>query len=441
MENLENDIRRVIEDVELSRYRITFASGDVLFYEGDESKDLYILLSGTLEIRKGNVVVSHVHDRGALLGELSHLLNIKRTATVSAETGGSALRVPGEHIKDVFSRYPMLAMANTLVLAKRLRETTRAYHGFKEFCDMLPEAVIIFDREGRITSFNRAAQKALGRGWGELKNQSAGDLFPELSDFKAFADSLREKPDDSEREVTYTHPEKGERIFSMKHSLLRNEIGNLTGVVALLRDNTETLAIRKKYHRFRNAALVLGGFLLAAGVALFSLWGSLFPGALDLTNKQKALEAAIAQDVGLLQAQLSASARGRRALEDSLAAFIQKHGGKGSAVPYISVMVLDPEKTVSASAGPEDQKARLIPQGGSLAGIAFDDIAGSLHHPLTLYQVDPNNPTGVKSLGLAFLLKARNEHREWLVLQLDADKLDRDYKADEKTLARFKFPE
>jgi CRP-like cAMP-binding protein len=50
----------LLDDPRLSEYMTTFKNGQILFLEGDDSHDLYILVSGKLGIFKGNMEITHV---------------------------------------------------------------------------------------------------------------------------------------------------------------------------------------------------------------------------------------------------------------------------------------------------------------------------------------------------------------------------------------------
>ena len=64
----------------------TFGVGEVLMDEGTAEDDLLFLMSGTVEVRKGDVVITRIRERGAMFGEMSVLLGCPRTATVHAAT-------------------------------------------------------------------------------------------------------------------------------------------------------------------------------------------------------------------------------------------------------------------------------------------------------------------------------------------------------------------
>lgn len=64
--------------------RIAFDEGSVLIAEGTPVDVLYFLAEGAVEILKGGVSVVEVSDHGAVLGEMSVLLNAPHTAEVRA---------------------------------------------------------------------------------------------------------------------------------------------------------------------------------------------------------------------------------------------------------------------------------------------------------------------------------------------------------------------
>lgn len=69
---------------------VTFEPGEVLLAEGERSGRLYVLHEGTAEILKGDFQINLVSDRGAILGEMSVLLDMPHMATVRAVTPVSA---------------------------------------------------------------------------------------------------------------------------------------------------------------------------------------------------------------------------------------------------------------------------------------------------------------------------------------------------------------
>jgi hypothetical protein len=72
---------------------VTIGAGDVLVAEGAPSEGLWVLVSGALDVRKGDVVVNTITLAGALVGEMSELLGRhpmgRRSSTVTRPCCGS----------------------------------------------------------------------------------------------------------------------------------------------------------------------------------------------------------------------------------------------------------------------------------------------------------------------------------------------------------------
>ena len=66
---------------ELEQMRVCWLPNQVLFSEGETSREMYILMSGKVEILKNNRRIAVVEGEGSYLGELSTLLGVPRTAT------------------------------------------------------------------------------------------------------------------------------------------------------------------------------------------------------------------------------------------------------------------------------------------------------------------------------------------------------------------------
>jgi len=63
---------------------VHYAAGEVIIAEGGASTGIWILVSGALRVSKAGSVVNTVTRPGALIGEMSVLLNIADSATVTA---------------------------------------------------------------------------------------------------------------------------------------------------------------------------------------------------------------------------------------------------------------------------------------------------------------------------------------------------------------------
>lgn len=64
----------------------TFAAGESLVNDGERGPELYVLIEGTLEVRKLDARISTITEPGACIGEVGLLLGTPATATVVAVT-------------------------------------------------------------------------------------------------------------------------------------------------------------------------------------------------------------------------------------------------------------------------------------------------------------------------------------------------------------------
>ena len=110
----------------------SFAPGEVLLAEGGKSGILYILLTGDVEILKGNFQVSTVSEPGAIVGEISVLLDMPHTATVKALTPCQAYMV--ENASVFLQSHIDIAYQLARLLAQRLSGVTAYLADLKQQC-------------------------------------------------------------------------------------------------------------------------------------------------------------------------------------------------------------------------------------------------------------------------------------------------------------------
>jgi CRP-like cAMP-binding protein len=101
---------------------IAFAPGEVLIREGIASPPIFVLLSGTVSVYRGDIRVSRTSLEGALFGEMSILLDIPSTATVVAETPVRAARI--DDSAAFLAERPQVALHSAKLLAQRLYDAT-----------------------------------------------------------------------------------------------------------------------------------------------------------------------------------------------------------------------------------------------------------------------------------------------------------------------------
>ena len=101
---------------------VGFAPGDAVVTEGGTGGELWVLVSGSLTVRKGGEVVNSITRPGALVGEISLLLGTAHGATVEAAEP-SRLRVARDGIA-FLGEDPVLMRLVASGLAERLNFVT-----------------------------------------------------------------------------------------------------------------------------------------------------------------------------------------------------------------------------------------------------------------------------------------------------------------------------
>lgn len=100
------------------------AKGDYLIKEGEDSKSLYWVQDGQLEVykRKGSqeVLIGHVYT-GELVGEMSFLDDMPRCASVKALTDCELLEIKVDSYKQIFEGQPKWLQLLIRTLVERLR--------------------------------------------------------------------------------------------------------------------------------------------------------------------------------------------------------------------------------------------------------------------------------------------------------------------------------
>ncbi|MGD0283255.1 MAG: Crp/Fnr family transcriptional regulator [Dissulfurispiraceae bacterium] len=119
----ENDIKPIARNVKTFRYKKT----ETLFYQGDETMELYIVLNGRLRAslsdENGNEVTLATFSRGQFLGEMSLFDGSPRSATVTAVEDSQVGILKRESLLESIRQNPMIAIHILSTLIKRLRET------------------------------------------------------------------------------------------------------------------------------------------------------------------------------------------------------------------------------------------------------------------------------------------------------------------------------
>jgi PAS domain S-box-containing protein len=432
-------IDEIINNPDLAKYLITFTSGQTIFLEGDDSQDLYILVTGQVEIFKGDKKIRDITEEGSVFGEVSFFLGDRRTASVKAKTKVEVIRIPKEEITLFLEECPTAGPEIIRRLSQWLSEATQMLYGLKEVSDQLPDAVIMTDKEGRILVWNSAAEKLYGRDWPRMRDTNVDEIYAQPDEYKNFLKEVQTRYSATEKVFDIKHPQKGIRCISTSFTVLYDGHHNFQGVLSLGRDVTATKKLEKKYKRaffWLISAFILIG-LLTATIFLGYPYYSKGHQAIDL--RQKELRNLLAKDYFLLNSWLvdQVGSQNTEAISRVLQQFFNIQ--QTTAIPYTGLVLLDKDrKVVNAYSTKADISAgEMI--GSSYAAIEFQGSEDSLHKVLTVYRTEKDHPMGKKGIEIAFELYKDKAFMGWLVFQMDMDSLKDTYGVDDKNLKKLQF--
>ena len=106
---------------------VRFKEGDVIFKARDNSRNMYIIRTGTVKVlieKEKNLIPLIELGKGQYVGEMSFLTGVKRSATVIADSSVLATEVPPEVLEDENLGLSSWAVSIARVLVRRIRATT-----------------------------------------------------------------------------------------------------------------------------------------------------------------------------------------------------------------------------------------------------------------------------------------------------------------------------
>jgi CRP/FNR family cyclic AMP-dependent transcriptional regulator len=105
---------------------LLFKAGSIIFREGDEARDLFVIKSGQVRIQIGNRTVTELGP-DSIFGEMALIDNEPRSATATAVTDVELVPVSEKQFLFLVSQTPYFALKVMRVLAKRLRATNKTF--------------------------------------------------------------------------------------------------------------------------------------------------------------------------------------------------------------------------------------------------------------------------------------------------------------------------
>lgn len=104
----------------------SFNAGSVIFKEGDEARELYVVKSGEVRIQIGNRTITEL-SADNIFGEMALIDNEPRSATAIAVTDVELVPVSEKQFLFLVSQTPFFALKVMRVLAQRLRVTNKTF--------------------------------------------------------------------------------------------------------------------------------------------------------------------------------------------------------------------------------------------------------------------------------------------------------------------------
>lgn len=150
-----------LKDNELQRLKEistkeSFKKGNILFFEGDEPKYLYILTKGVLKIfksdKKGTMIILHYFYENSLVAELANLENIPYPATAEFESDGEVLKIEYKSFEKEFLYNPSISFKIIKSLSKKIKNLEDVINRNLTMDSTTRVAKFIYDNEELFTT-------------------------------------------------------------------------------------------------------------------------------------------------------------------------------------------------------------------------------------------------------------------------------------------------
>ncbi|MDJ0769519.1 MAG: cyclic nucleotide-binding domain-containing protein [Ilumatobacter sp.] len=120
--------RRELHSVLKAGDEITMTKGTVIVDQGQMGREAFIILEGTVTVRRGNRKVTTL-ESGDVVGELSLLDHGPRTATAVCDDDCTLFVLDQRHFRAVLEDTPSIAFKLLGTLANRIRDLDRQSFG------------------------------------------------------------------------------------------------------------------------------------------------------------------------------------------------------------------------------------------------------------------------------------------------------------------------
>ena len=105
---------------------VDITAGTTLMKEGEVPDAIYVLITGEVQVRKGDQTVVKISRGGSYIGEMSMLMKKPATATVTASKDCLVTKIDVNALMAVAEKDPRSGLELASSLAKRLEKTTES---------------------------------------------------------------------------------------------------------------------------------------------------------------------------------------------------------------------------------------------------------------------------------------------------------------------------
>ena len=164
-----------------AKYLKHFPKGSVLFAEGDEGEDMYIVRAGLVAIKKrvphGEITVAML-EKGDFFGEMALLERIPRTAGAEVVEDADLIVIGSEVFGDMVKSNPEIAVRMLRKYSMRLRETTKQFEELKGLESADPSASSSGSTLERIQEPAAPAPPLQAEAVAYFISKASGNVFP-----------------------------------------------------------------------------------------------------------------------------------------------------------------------------------------------------------------------------------------------------------------------
>jgi len=140
--NLNIQMVELEEERKLERILKKVDVGEYLFQENDQDQMIYVLLEGEVEIIVGGRVIVELGEKGTFIGEMSSIVDRKRSASVRARTKCAFYCMDGSDMLDLAQYYPVVLSKICKSLANKIAHTSSELSMLKMFHNVSNTRVI-----------------------------------------------------------------------------------------------------------------------------------------------------------------------------------------------------------------------------------------------------------------------------------------------------------